>query len=93
MLAEGVYTFNILGVKWLGGGKIDWYFNSTLVCAGQDWYSADPVPNVTQTFTITVGVTEGGRHVLVGVVNGKNGASGGYSIRLTKMWAIPDSDN
>jgi len=93
VLYEGTYTFAALGGTVATGGKIDWYVDGVLIQAGQDWYVAGTVYAVKQTVAgVVIAATEGGRHVLTGLVNGKNGASGGYAVRLTKLWFYPAAD-
>jgi hypothetical protein len=93
VLGEGTYTFVVLGVKTSGSGLLDWDIDGTTIETGQDWYNGAPQYNQEQSVAnVVIDVGEGGRHVLTGTVNGKNGASSGYDIRLTKMWFVPASD-
>jgi hypothetical protein len=91
MLTAGNYTFSALGVTFNDSGIIDWYVDNVLFAAGQDWYSAGLTYNVVQTVG-AVAVVGNGRHVVKGVVNGKNGASSDYIVRLTSMEFIPAAD-
>jgi hypothetical protein len=81
--AAGAYTLNLLGVTMNASGKVDWYIDDVLVVAGQDWYSVGAVYNVVKT--AAVAVASSGQHVLRGVVNGQNVASGGYRLYLTAI--------
>jgi hypothetical protein len=82
-LAAGSYTLNALGITKSTYGKLDWYIDNVLAVSGQDWYSAGDVYNVVKTAAVTV--VGSGQHTLKGVVNGHNGASGGYYISLTAI--------
>ena len=92
MLSSGSYTFTVLGISANNRGKLDWYIDNTLVVSGQDWYSVNPTRNVLKTASVTV--IGNGRHVLKGVINGKNGSAvySYYLISLTKYWFTPSSD-
>lgn len=92
ILAAGTYTLRILGQSGPGKGKIDWYLDGQLIATGQDWYAASDTHNVIKSVS-NVQIAEGGRHVLTGTVNGKNGSSSGYQIWLTKMWLVPAADS
>jgi hypothetical protein len=82
-LAAGNYVLNILGTTEPGSGLIDWYIDGVLQFAGQDWYTVGIVQNVvTANAVIVVG---SGQHVLTGIVNGQNVASGGFNIYLTAL--------
>lgn len=94
VLGEGTYTMHILGQTTGNSAKIDWVIDGTTILTGQDWYSAGFTFNVEKTIAaITVAANDGGRHVLTGTVNGRNGASGDFQIRLTKIWFEPASDS
>ena len=93
VLGAGTYTIYFLGRTTTTSGKIDWDIDGTAITVGQDWYSGAGVVNVEQSVAaVTVGATDGGRHTMTGTVNGKNVASGGYTIALTKVWAEPAAD-
>lgn len=91
LLAAGTYTLVIHGVTNTTFAKIDWYIDDTLVLSGQDWY-ASLAWNVVKT-QASITVSGNGRHVLKGVVNGKNGSSSSYNIALTKIVFVPASDS
>lgn len=91
LLAAGTYTLKVLGYTDNNRGKIDWYIDDTIVVSGQDWYSANGTLNVFKQDG-SISVVGNGRHVLKGVVNGKNGSSSGYYICLTNVVLIPGSD-
>lgn len=84
-LDVGTYSFSALGVNHTTGGKIDWYIDGTAFSTGQDWYAGAVAYNITKAITGVV-ISSGGKHTLKGKVNGKNAASSGYLIPLTKMW-------
>ncbi len=90
VLKAGTYTLSALGMTWTNTGKIDWYIDDTLAVSGQDWYAAAQTTTVVKTASVTV--VGNGRHVLKGVVNGKNGSSSGYNMYLCKMWLAAASD-
>lgn len=85
VVAEGTYTLSILGRHHTSAGRVDWYINDVLIASAQDWYAGSTAPNIVKTVPDIV-IAEGGRHVLKGVVNGKNGSSSGYDLYLTKYW-------
>ena len=87
-LQSGTYDLNILGITNNGCGIVDWYLDGTLIQASQDWYSASTTYNVVKTVA-SVSVGASGYHVLKGVINGKNGSSSGYQLRLTGYWLQP----
>jgi hypothetical protein len=84
MLAAGTYNFRVLGYKDNAGAKIDWYVDGTLIASGQDWYNSSSTYNVEQSVT-SVSITGSGRHLLKGVVNGKNSSSSNYRLILTQF--------
>lgn len=90
VLAKGIYTFTAIGFTNADGGLLDWYLDNTLIASGDDFYSGAPVSNVIYTHTVTV--QSNGYHVLKGVVNGKNGASTNFVIRITTLAFIPSAD-
>lgn len=90
-LTAGTYTFVVVGYTDANRGKIDWYIDDVLIVSGQDWYSATGTYNVVKTHT-GITVSGSGRHVLKGVVNGKNASSSGYFYTLTKYWLRPSAD-
>lgn len=92
VLAEGTYTFYALGRNHTSGGRIDWYIDDVAIATAQDWYAGSVAPNVVKSVPSVV-IAEGGRHVLKGVINGKNGSSGGYAMYLTKYWLKQASDD
>jgi hypothetical protein len=91
MLEEGTYDLYILGAGELNNGKVDWYVDDVLIASGQDWYDTGPTYNVTKVVS-GVSVVGSGRHVLKGVINGKNGSSIGYFLPLNKYWFEPSAD-
>ena len=91
MLEGGTYSFIVVGFTDVNRGKIDWYIDDVLVVSGEDWYSASSTYNVVKTHT-SITVTGNGRHVLKGVINGKNASSSGYFYTLTKYWLKPATD-
>ena len=91
MLVAGTYTFYALGVTNTDRGIIDWYIDDVLVISGQDWYNSPAQRDITKT-TSSITVTGNGRHVLKGIVNGKNGSSSNYGVSLTTYWLVPASD-
>ena len=90
-IRAGTYTIDFLGVVEGNSAILDWYLDGTLIISGQDWYGAGTTYNVDKTATGIV-IPNDGYHVLRGAVNGKNGASGGYELRLTKLWLRQVSD-
>ena len=90
-LRAGTYTFSVLGETTNASGLADWYLDGSLVVSGQDWYSAGTTRNVVKS-TVSITIASDGYHVLKGTVNGQNGASGGYELRLTKMWFKQTAD-
>jgi len=91
MVAEGTYTLSILGITRTHSGRVDWYIDDVLIASAQDWYAASAVLNTVKTVS-GITISEGGWHVLKGVINGKNGSSSGYSLHLTKYWLKQASD-
>lgn len=91
VVGEGTYTLYILGRHYTSAGRVDWYIDDVLIASAQDWYAGSAAPNITKTVASIV-IAEGGRHVLKGVVNGKNGSSNGYNLYLTKYWLKQASD-
>lgn len=89
VLAAGTYTMYALGHRTNSSGIIDWDIDGVTVISGQDWYGG---LNKNEIKSASVTVTGNGRHVLTGTVNGKNGSSAGYDIKLTKIWFVPASD-
>jgi hypothetical protein len=83
-LKAGTYTFVVLGESRADAGFLDWYIDTVKVVSLQDWYSAGTTQNVEKT--ASVAVTGDGFHLLKGVINGKNGSSGGHYSVLTKMY-------
>ena len=90
LLAAGSYTVSVLGLTAGSEGILDWDIDGSTVSTGQDWYSGSPVRNVVKTFTATI--SEGGRIVLTGTVNGKNASSSDYRTSITKIWFRQSSD-
>jgi hypothetical protein len=91
MLAAGTYTFVVVGYTDLNRCILDWYIDNVSIVTGQDWYSASGVYNVVKS-NGSITVTGDGRHVLKGVVNGKNASSSGFFYTLTKYWLKPATD-
>jgi hypothetical protein len=85
MLKAGTYNFYVLGETASDRGLLDWYIDGVNFATGQDWYSAGTTVNVIKS-ALAITVTGTGRHVLKGVVNGKNGASSGFAVLLAKYW-------
>jgi hypothetical protein len=90
VLAAGTYTLAAFGFTQTYNGIIDWYIDGVLAVSGQDWYSSPVALNITKTASVTV--SGNGRHVLKGVINGKNGSASEYSWSLTKVYLVPASD-
>lgn len=90
MLTSGSYNFSNISITSTDEGKVDWYIDNVLSASGMDFYSNPQVYSVIKT--VSVYVPTSGRHVLKGIVNGKNGSSSGYVVRLTKLWIYPSSD-
>jgi len=87
LIDAGDYEFKVLGALNSSHGKLDWYLDDevTPFVSGQDWYSGALVANTIKSGSVTI--TEGGLHVLKGVVNGRNGSNTlAYAIPLTKYW-------
>ena len=91
-LKAGTYEFTVLGYTSLTLGQVDWSIDGNLIASNQDWYSGGVVKNVRKTVS-SVTVTGDGYHKLTGVVDSKNGASGGYDLLLTKYWFWVASDD
>jgi hypothetical protein len=92
LLEDGTYSFYVLGRTANTRGKIDWSLDGVVFSSGQDWYSSSSTSNVTKVVTgITVATS--GWHILLGTINGKNGSSSDYDMRLTKYWFKKTSDN
>jgi len=84
-LAAGTYTFYVLGITDANQAIIDWDFDGgddTII--GQDWYAAAQNLNVIKNGAVTLSV--GGNIVVTGTINDNNVASGGFDMKLTKMW-------
>jgi hypothetical protein len=83
-VAAGTYSITVLGQTFSVGAKIDWYMDNVSVSTGQDWYSntGSDVSNVVKTIAASITLAAG-RHVLKGVVNGKNASSSGYYLSFT----------
>ena len=90
-LRAGTYTLSVLGETTANSGLVDWYFDGAPIVSGQDWYSGATVRNVVKV-SASFTVASDGYHVLKGTVNGQNGASGGYDLKLTKMWLKQAAD-
>ena len=84
-LSPGDYTFYALGITDANQAIIDWDFGGgDDTIAGQDWYAAAENLNVIKSGAITL--TVGGKIVVTGTINDNNVASGGFDMKLTKMW-------
>lgn len=83
-LETGTYEFNVLGIKDIDQGLLDWYLDGDIVVSGQDWFQGARQQNARSVSSFDV--SGNGKHLLEGRVNGKNGESEGYFIRLTKYW-------
>lgn len=92
ILLEGTYDFYVFGRTGPGLGKIDWYVDEEKVVDAQDWYAGSIGYNVTKA-TTDIEIIGSGRHVLKGVVNGKNSSSTGYAIYLNKYWFKQTTDS
>jgi len=87
VLAAGTYEFNALCVTEGSSGKVDFTLNG--VAMGTiDFYQAGTNYNQVKTLSSIV-VATGGRQVLTGTTNGKNGSSGWYRMYVTKFWFAP----
>ena len=86
-LAEGTYSFLVLGASATSAGKVDWYLDGSTFTTGQDWYTTALTYNVTKT-TTNVTVTGSGVHTLKSVINGKNASSSNYYLNMTylELW-------
>lgn len=84
-LRAGTYTLSIIGQTANDQGIVDWYLDGGLIVNGQDWYSAGTTRNVIKTASGLV-IPDDGYHILKGSINGKNGASSNYFLRLNKYW-------
>ncbi len=82
-LRAGTYTIEFLGQTDSGSGKVDWRLDGTVFASGQDWYSASLVRNVLKTASLTI-LTDG-YHTLKATINGQNGSSSGYALKLTRI--------
>jgi hypothetical protein len=91
ILKGGTYTFHVFGAGELNNGLLDWYVDDVLIASGQDWYDTGSTYNVQKTVS-NVSIVGNGRHVLKGVINGKNASSIGYFLPLNKYWFEPSSD-
>ena len=84
-LAAGTYTFYVLGITDANQAIIDWDFDGgDDTITGQDWYAAAQNLNVIKSGAVTL--TVGGNIVVTGTINDNNVASGGFDMKLTKMW-------
>jgi hypothetical protein len=90
LLEAGTYTFHVLGVEDVDCPLLDWYLDNVLIVSGQDWYEVSQTTDATFN-TASVIVTGSKRHLLKGVVNGKNEDSTGYWVRLVRYWFTPAS--
>ncbi len=84
-LRAGTYTPEILAVKEANGGILKVQLDGVDVMTNLDFYAASTTYNVAfgaaQPFTIPTD----GYHKLTFVVTGRNGSSGGWNIKWTKM--------
>lgn len=83
VLAAGSYSFHVLGKQDQDCGIIDWTLDEFVIGLGQDWYGA-PTNNVEKILDIILPIDR--NYVLKGTINGKNIASNGWQMYLTKMW-------
>lgn len=88
VLAAGNYTFYTIGRAMGGNGLLDYYLDGVSIETGQDWYGGGT--NGTEEFTFSV--PSSGYHVFTLTVNGKNGSSSDYYMRLGRLWIVPTSD-
>ena len=91
VLGAGTYTLHVLGKTNTTHAMIDWYLDDVLKVSGQDWYSGSYLGDIEKTAAGIV-VAEGGRHVLKGVINGRNASSTGWFMQLTAYWFEPASE-
>ena len=89
-LRAGTYTFYIIGLTGSNSGKVDWTLDGAAspFMQGQDWYSASTTYNVIKSVA-NVLVTGSGYHKLQGKINGQNGASTGFNLKLTAYYFMP----
>jgi hypothetical protein len=90
MLKAGTYTLYVQGKTATNCGLIDWYIDDTKVVSLQDWYGSSTDEVVKTAASLTV--TGDGRHVLKGVINGKNASASDYYMQLQSYWFVPASD-
>lgn len=86
-IRAGTYTFKTLSRTDSDYPKVDYYIDSVLV-GTIDYYSAALTRNVVKTI-VNVTISTDGYHTLKAVINGKNAASAGYNLLLTKLWFEP----
>lgn len=91
-LESGTYTFNVLCVLTTGSGKLDLTLGGITVFTAEDFYSATPTKFNTIKSVGSIVIVDTGWQTIVATVNGKNGASVGHRIVITKMWAAQASD-
>lgn len=84
LITEGNYRLFVLGAKNSVHGILKWFVDDSEVVSSQDWYASSVQANIIQTSDIEI--SGDGEHILIGVVTGKNGSSGGYYMPLTKYW-------
>jgi hypothetical protein len=83
VLTAGSYTFHVLGKVDYDCAIIDWTLDEFTIGLGQDWYGAT-ANNVEKILDIVLPIDR--NFVLKGTINGRNVASNGYQMYLTKMW-------
>jgi hypothetical protein len=84
LLAQGIYTFYVTGVKRGDCGIIKWTLDGVDIITGQDWYAASETHDV--YFKVSnINVTYSGQHTLSYTVMGKNASSSGYFIGLGEL--------
>lgn len=88
-LAAGTYALNMLYARGSTFGKLDIYFNGTLI-TNLDFYGAGL--SYSQTQGITNVTVADGEHILQCITNGKNASSGGYLCPITKFWFKKSDD-
>lgn len=82
VLAAGDYLVTVHGIQNTSSGIVTWSVDDVVVAA-QDWYVAGIGYNTLATFAVQL--PSAGYHVLKGQVLGKNGASSGYDLLLTRI--------
>jgi hypothetical protein len=87
MLKEGTYDFIVVGIEEDNRGIIDWTLDGVAIVSGQDWYTAGVPASIRKTDSVSV--VGSGRHTLIGTINGRNGGSGGFYMKLARYFFRP----